>query len=84
MSKVYGHLNVIPVYVSSSLPDTKPAREHVERSWMRRRVYHKRIQKKWLKRFGTVANPQIFYTAVPLGPAFIVNGAALALLLTMH
>lgn len=36
-----------------------PAREHVRRRWMADN-YHRRIQKKWLKRFGTVSKPCMF------------------------
>jgi hypothetical protein len=30
----------------------EPKRKHTKRRWMEGRAYHKRIQKKWLRRFG--------------------------------
>lgn len=37
----------------------RPVREHKRRRWMSER-YHARIQKKWLKRFGTVMKPCMY------------------------
>lgn len=39
-----------------------PVQQHVERRWMRGRAYHRRIQKKWIKRFGWVMKPCIWKT----------------------
>lgn len=38
----------------------QPKREHAAKPWMRGRCYHKRIQKKWAKRFGMVMKPCYF------------------------
>lgn len=43
-----------------ALKDTDvPVRQHRRRRWMSER-YHARIQKKWLKRFGTVREPCMY------------------------
>lgn len=38
----------------------KPVREHQEKPWMKGRAYHRRIQKKWDKRYGTRRVPAAF------------------------
>ncbi len=39
-----------------------PRRKHTRKAWMRD-SYHKRIQKKWTKRFGCEMRPVMFQTA---------------------
>lgn len=42
------------IYKDSVLPEfiDVPNMAHAEKPWMKGRSYHKRIQKKWLKRYG--------------------------------
>lgn len=40
----------------------QPARKHRAKPWMRKRAYHRRIQKKWIRRFGYLYRPAILRT----------------------
>ena len=51
-------------------------REHIYRPWMAGRVYHRRIQKKWTRRFGYVEQPCMYVAANKL----IAHPIAVALL----
>ncbi len=66
--------NGLMLYESiSALEQTdKPLKIHKKKSWMRKN-YHKRIQKKWLKRWGFFWKPAIFITqtAVFVHPALM-------------
>lgn len=44
---------------------SEPNRIHRRRRWDRSGSYHRRVQKKWTKRFGTHVNPNVIYM---LGP----------------
>lgn len=58
----------IPVIVSIGATEKVQARTHTRKRWMKD-SYHRRIQKKWLKRFGYFDKPAAFQT--PTG--FIVH-----------
>jgi len=51
----------IPVILSPYAEALVPARKHEIKSWMRE-SYHRRIQKKWNKRFGTTLEPVMLRT----------------------
>jgi len=58
------HLFGIPVFVSDYAVGTteRPNRIHKYKEWMSGRVYHKRVQKKWIKRFGYAEEACMFKT----------------------
>lgn len=53
------------VYESSFLDCLIPVRQHVKRHTQSER-YHKRIQKKWLKRFGQKPDDRVFMFSDPM------------------
>lgn len=67
-------LNGLPIYFNANCLEqtNEPRRVHHERRWSRGTAYHRRIQKKWIKRFGFVMQPCMFKTpmAIFAHPAF--------------
>jgi len=61
---ILGSLSGVKVVESTFCLDRKPIRKHIKKSWMRE-TYHKRIQKKWDKRFGYVETPAVFMIQAP-------------------
>ena len=51
------------VFESPDVVMPGPRRKHKKKRWDRRGVYHARIQKKWLKRYGTAMIPGILMTS---------------------
>lgn len=51
------------VFVSPFAVTYEPARSLPEKRWMRGRCYHKRVQRKWQKRYGNRAVPSAFRVA---------------------
>lgn len=56
---MYTHLLGIPMYESPLATESKPVRAHKKRR-NQTEAYHKRVQKKWIKRFGRKNVPCVF------------------------
>jgi len=56
------YLDGIPMYESVLALEqtTLPNKVHIAKRWMRVKVYHKRIQKKWIRRWGYYKKPCCF------------------------
>lgn len=59
LSTVLNH--AIEVVYDTSMEILVPARVHRERRWMRETCYHRRVQKKWNKRWGFVVQPSVVF-----------------------
>lgn len=59
-----GELMGIPVYKSHWIPQftSKRIRAHTRKHWDRTGSYHRRIDKKWLKRYGVKRERQVLKT----------------------
>lgn len=55
-----------------------PVRKHIRKRWMSAQ-YHRRVQKKWTKRWGT----RVEFRSFAVGDAFIVHSKVAAVLKTM-
>lgn len=79
-------LHGMPVYLNVNAGILKPRREHKEpvcplpttasvaKKWWKRMTYHKRIQKKWSKRYGMKLVPGMYMIGVP-HPAYVIHPA---------
>lgn len=63
-----GNFGGVKVMANPAIPETEevPARKHIKKQWMSE-SYHKRIQKKWIKRFGTKAVMPFYF----IGPGVV-------------
>ncbi len=65
-----GSFSGMKVISNPAIPETEktPVRQHIKKPWMSE-TYHRRIQKKWLKRFGTKTIMPFYF----LGPGIITG-----------
>lgn len=50
------------VYSSIHALERVPAKELKHKAWMQYRCYHRRVQKKWIKRYGYESRPTAYQT----------------------
>lgn len=55
-----GSIFGMPVVSSVLSTILVPKRQHQEKPWHSGRVYHRRVQKKWNKRYGMFASPAVY------------------------
>lgn len=52
----------VPIYSSVLALERRPKHAHAEKRWHAGRAYHRRIQKKWNRRYGYDSVPGAYHT----------------------